>query len=106
VTDPNGSGHEVMKKVQAEPGQAPEIGRDGKVVKDTAGQIVYENAAGWWVGTGRTVFDNKGNPVKKCEPYFSATFELEDDTDLVNGASRRSSTTTPRRTILEAYRRQ
>lgn len=24
-----------------------------------------------WIGSGRVVFDNKGNPVKKYEPYFS-----------------------------------
>ena len=80
----DGSGHEVMKKVQAEPGQAPELGPDGKVVKDASGNVVYASATSRWVGTGRTVFDNKGNPVKKYEPYFSATFEFEDDTDLVN----------------------
>jgi hypothetical protein len=80
----DGSGHEIMKKVQAEPGPAPEIGTDGKVVKDGSGQVVYAGATSRWVGTGRTVVDNKGNPVKKYEPYFSATFEFEDDTDLVN----------------------
>ena len=80
----DGSGHEVMKKVQAEPGQAPELGPDGKVVKDASGNVVYASATSRWVGTGRTVFDNKGNPVKQYEPYFSATFEFEDDTNLVN----------------------
>ena len=80
----DGSGQEVMKKVQTEPGPAPEVGPDGKVVKDASGNIVYVNAPSRWVGTGRTVVDNKGNPVKKYEPYFSANFEFEDDTDLVN----------------------
>jgi len=80
----DGSGHELMKKVQAEPGSAPEVGPDGKVVKDASGAVVYANASTRWVGTGRTVVDNKGNPVKKYEPYFSANFEFEDDTDLVN----------------------
>jgi RHS repeat-associated protein len=32
-----------------------------------------------WVGTGRTVFDNKGNPVKKYEPFFSPTSLFESD---------------------------
>src|SRR5262249_8943007 len=80
----DGSGHEVMKKVQAEPGPAPQVGPDGKVVKDGGGNVLYADAPSRWVGTGRTVFDNKGNPVKKYEPYFSATFEFEDDADLVN----------------------
>ena len=29
-----------------------------------------------WVGTGRTVFDNKGNPVKQYEPFFSSTHDV------------------------------
>src|SRR5262249_716413 len=57
----DGSGHVVMRKVQAEPdGGAPR-----------------------WVGTGRTVFDNKGNPVKKYEPYFSPTSDYEDEPSIV-----------------------
>ena len=28
-----------------------------------------------WVGSGRTVLNNKGNPVKQYEPYFSTTPE-------------------------------
>ena len=47
----NGAGHEALRKTQAEP--------DGQ-------------GNPRWVGAGRTVFDNKGNPVKKYEPYFAA----------------------------------
>jgi hypothetical protein len=36
-----------------------------------------------WVGTGRTVFDNKGNPVKQYEPYFSSIPGFEDEAELV-----------------------
>jgi len=71
----DGSGHEVMRKVQAEPGDAYAI--------DAHGQLVSVQASPRWVETGRTVFDNKGNPVKKYEPYFSATFDYEDDEQLV-----------------------
>ena len=36
------------------------------------------------VGNGRTVFDNKDNPVKQYEPYFSVTSDYhEDEDDLV-----------------------
>ncbi len=41
------SGREVLTKKQAQP--------------DAGGNPR-------WTGTGRTVFDNKGNPVKKFEP--------------------------------------
>ena len=36
-----------------------------------------------WVSTGRKVFDNKGNPVKQYEPFFSNSHEYEDETELV-----------------------
>jgi len=36
-----------------------------------------------WVGTGRTIYDNKENPVKKYEPFFSSTFQYEDEQELV-----------------------
>jgi len=65
----DGSGREVMTKVQAEPGPVP--ARD------------IPHADPRWVGTGRTVFDNKGNPVKQYEPFFSTTSDYEDEPDVV-----------------------
>ena len=60
----NGAGGVAMTKVQAEPAAAtPSTPR--------------------WVGTGRTVLNNKGNPVKQYEPYFSATHAFEDEDDIV-----------------------
>jgi RHS repeat-associated protein len=60
----DGSGQEVMKKIQAEPDPAtPTVPR--------------------WIGTGRTVFDNKGNPIKKYEPYFAPTPAYEDEPSIV-----------------------
>jgi RHS repeat-associated protein len=56
----DGSGREVMRKIQA----APDAGNPR------------------WVGTGRTVFDNKGNAVKKYEPYFSPTPAYEDEPSI------------------------
>jgi RHS repeat-associated protein len=58
----DGSGHEVLKKVQAEP--------------DGSGNPR-------WAGTGRTVFDNKGNPIKKYEPYFAADPGYDSEPSLV-----------------------
>ncbi|HEX6839866.1 MAG TPA: toxin TcdB middle/N-terminal domain-containing protein [Polyangia bacterium] len=59
----DGLGREVLTKKQAQP--------------DASG-------AARWTGTGRTVFDNKGNPVQKFEPYFSATPGYE---TVINGVS-------------------
>jgi RHS repeat-associated protein len=46
----DGSGHEALKKAQADP--------------DAGGKQQ-------WTGSGRVVLDNKGNPIKKYEPYFA-----------------------------------
>jgi len=77
----DGSGRELLRKVQAESGEAP-LREDGVLVRDDDGGLVYGDVARW-VGTGRTVFDNKGNPVKKYEPYFSSTAAFEDERELV-----------------------
>jgi RHS repeat-associated protein len=79
----DGSGREAMKKVQAEPGPAPQLDANGRVVRDAQGNPVPVNVNPRWVGSGRTVFDNKGNPVKKYEPYFSGTSDYEDEPELV-----------------------
>ncbi|HKY40899.1 MAG TPA: RHS repeat-associated core domain-containing protein, partial [Polyangiaceae bacterium] len=63
----DGFGRVALQKVQAEPGDVPGVG----------------NVAQRWVGTGRTVFNNKGNPVKQYEPYFSATSDFEDEDAIV-----------------------
>ncbi len=69
----DGFGRVAMKKVQAEPGP----------LFDANGNVVVASASPRWVGTGRTVFNNKGNPVKQYEPFFSATFEFEDEATVV-----------------------
>jgi RHS repeat-associated protein len=64
----DGFGRVAMDKIQAEPGPVP--GMNGTVTPR-------------WVGTGRTVFNNKGNPVKRYEPFFSATSDFEDEVAVV-----------------------
>lgn len=65
----DGLGQVAMQKVQAEAGlvKAP----DGSEI-DTGTQLR-------WVGNGRTVLNNKGNPIKQYEPYFSTTPAYEND---------------------------
>lgn len=48
----DGLGTAIVRKIQAEP--------------EVAGQPLR------WVATGKVIFNNKGNPVKQYEPYFSA----------------------------------
>lgn len=70
----DGFGRELLTKVQAEPGTA--------VTVDNSGQLVSVLANPRWVGTGRTIFNNKGKPVKQYEPYFSPNSDYEDETVL------------------------
>jgi len=52
----DGLGREIQKKIQAEPGPVIE-----------GGPVVAPR----WVGSGWTVFDSKGRPVRRYEPFFS-----------------------------------
>ncbi len=79
----DGFGRVVMQKVQAEPGDAPLRNPDGSLQRNPDGSLVVDYVAARWVGTGRTVFNNKGNPVRQYEPFFSATSDYEDEADLV-----------------------
>jgi RHS repeat-associated protein len=79
----DGIGRVVMTKVQAESGPAPKRDAAGELMFDAAGNLVMEETASRWVGTGRTVVDNKGNPVKQYEPFFSSTSDYEDESELV-----------------------
>lgn len=79
----DGAGRVAMTKVQAEPGDAPELDGEGNVVMD--GDTVSELPADpRWVGTGRTIVNNKGNPIKQYEAFFSRTHDWETDENLVN----------------------
>ncbi|HEU4854670.1 MAG TPA: SpvB/TcaC N-terminal domain-containing protein [Nitrosospira sp.] len=53
----DGFGREIQKKIQAEPGLAAEDGPR-------------------WVGSGWTIFNNKGKPVRQYEPFFDGTHDF------------------------------
>jgi RHS repeat-associated protein len=57
----DGFGREAQRKLQAEPGPVPGVGR----------------ADPRWVGSGWTIFNNKGDPVRKYEPFFTVTHRFE-----------------------------
>jgi RHS repeat-associated protein len=58
----DGFGRVIQKKIQAEPGPVP------------PGDAVVNPR---WVGSGWTIFNNKGKPVRQYEPFFSATHAFE-----------------------------
>ncbi|MEZ4868084.1 MAG: SpvB/TcaC N-terminal domain-containing protein [Caldilineaceae bacterium] len=58
----DGFGREIQQKIMAEPGPLAE---DGAQIDPR------------WVGSGWTIFNNKGKPVRQFEPFFSATHHFE-----------------------------
>lgn len=78
----DGGGRVVQTKVQAAPGDAPERDVNGDLVF-SGGVLQFANANPRWVGTGRTVVDNKGNVVKQYEPFFSSLEDYEDEDEVV-----------------------
>ncbi len=72
----DGAGRVVLAKAVAEPGKYKML-ENGVVVEKDSGTAVR------WVGTGRTVYNNAGNPVKRYEPYFSGTDAYESEPAIV-----------------------
>ena len=77
-----GLGNVVLKKIQAEQGDAPHRDSQGKLVKKPNGDLDLQSAQHRWVGNGRTILNNKGKPVKQYEPYFSDSHAYEDEPEL------------------------
>lgn len=77
----DGFGRSAMRKLQAEGGLAPLRGPNGDLLRDGAGNLVLGPVAERWVGSGRTIFGNKGQPIKQYEPFFDSgpQFVTEDE---------------------------
>lgn len=60
----DGFGREIQKKLPAEPGP---VADGGPPVKPR------------WVGSGWTIFNNKGKPVRQFEPFFTGTHAFQFD---------------------------
>ncbi|HMB27395.1 MAG TPA: toxin TcdB middle/C-terminal domain-containing protein, partial [Blastocatellia bacterium] len=90
----DGFGREIQKKIRAEAGDAPQRQADirqssgdirpGALIPGVNGDLVLANTSHRWVGTGRTVFNNKGKPVKQYEPFFSSTHLYEDEREMTD----------------------
>ena len=84
----DGSGHEILKKTQAEAGLAPARDNAGNIVRDGGGNPVLQHTDSRWVGSGRVVLNNRGNAVKRYQPYFAPDERFDTEDDLVhNGVS-------------------
>lgn len=83
----DGLGNVAMVKAQAEPGLALQalMQPDGtfQINEINTATDFADGSRLRWIGNGRTVLNNKGNPVKQYEPYFSPTPHYETAPELV-----------------------
>ncbi|NJJ40875.1 SpvB/TcaC N-terminal domain-containing protein [Paenibacillus apii] len=77
----DGFGREIQKKIQAEPGQVPLRDPASGHILTAGGQPVLsaEEVFPRWVGSGWTVYNNKGKPVRQFEPFFTDTPSFDRD---------------------------
>src|SRR5207245_4161275 len=66
----DGFGREAQNKAQAEEGPVDGVG---------------DNVSPRWLGSGWTLYNNKGKPVRKYEPFFSGTHNF--DFNRISGVS-------------------
>jgi len=77
----DGFGREIQKKIQAEKGKVPKRDATGTIIveADNQPEMTQNNVEPRWVGSGWTVFNNKGKPVRQFESFFTDrhTFEFD-----------------------------
>ena len=80
----DGFGREIQKKIQAEPGKVPKRDATGKIILRPNGQpeMTANKVNPRWVGSGWTIFNNKGKPVRQFEPFFTDKHQFEFDTRI------------------------
>ncbi|WP_157198458.1 SpvB/TcaC N-terminal domain-containing protein [Mariniradius saccharolyticus] len=81
----NGIGEVLVKKVQAAPGKAKRVSSnpDGTITVSEIDTSQLTPKQLRWIGNGRVIKNNKDNPVKQYEPYFSVNWNFEDTKELV-----------------------
>jgi RHS repeat-associated protein len=80
----DGLGRKVQKKALAEPGPGPRRDADGAIVVGADGlpELTAGDVSPRWVGSGWTVYNNKGKPIRQFEPFFSDTHQMDTDTRI------------------------
>jgi RHS repeat-associated protein len=79
----DGTCRALVAKTNTDPGSTIVHDREGNFVF-TPGTRAATSAQSRWLCTGRTVYDNKGNPVQQFEPYFSDTWAYETTDVLID----------------------
>ncbi|MGD2084944.1 MAG: SpvB/TcaC N-terminal domain-containing protein [Candidatus Aminicenantes bacterium] len=78
----DGFGRDLQQKMKVEPGMAFARDEEGNL-KYQDGEPVLEEVENRWLSSGRTVFNNKGKPIKQYEPFFSSTPHYETEKEVV-----------------------
>ena len=80
----DGFGREIQQKIQAEKGPVPRRNAEGRITVDENNrpEMTDDDVEPRWVGSGWTVFNNKGKPVRQYEPFFTDTHHFEFDTKI------------------------
>ncbi len=76
----DGFGRENQKKIQAEAGPVPKRDSAGRIITvDGQPEMTTTDVSPRWVGSGWTVFNNKGKPVRQYEPFFTDLHQFESE---------------------------
>ena len=77
----DGFGREIQTKIQAERGPVPKRNAQGAIIIGPNGQpeMTDHDVSPRWVGSGWTIFNNKGKPVQQFEPFFSDSHGYQPD---------------------------
>ena len=78
----DGTGRAALTKAQAEPGDAPLRDPTGALIRAEDGSLTFGPTDSRWIGSGKVVYDLKGNPVKAYEPFFDSSPGFDVDADL------------------------
>jgi RHS repeat-associated protein len=82
ITYSDGFGREHQKKVKVESGRAILRDGNGNLIRDDSGNLLEGESENRWLVSGRTIYNNKGKPVKQYEPLYSSTSYYEPEKEV------------------------
>ncbi|MGL4598823.1 MAG: SpvB/TcaC N-terminal domain-containing protein, partial [Bacteroidia bacterium] len=80
----DGFGRTILTKSQAEPATGFSRDAAGKLVRDANNKPTQSLLNTCWLASGKTIFNNKGNPAEQYLPYFVNTPYYENQQDIVS----------------------
>ncbi len=78
----DGYGRNLQSKQRVEPGPAIRRDESGAIILDRDGHPEEAQATERWLVSGHTVYNNKQQPVRQYEPFYSAIADFEPDAAL------------------------